>query len=184
MSGCVVIGHVLPAQAYTAEFQPWAICSAEERSNQIAEERAELLSPSEGAMEEAGTSVVFSARSGGASPMNFMVASSPALLSSPDIDSGPGSLLLPENLAEYSFTSTKAAAVPRTIYWTASFTRVLADCEGPPVTFTLPARTLTVLPSPAEEAAAAKKREEAVAKEKAEEEAAKKVEEEVTPPAT
>ena len=37
-----------------------------------------------------GTPVTFFARGGGESPMTFMVASSPALLSSPDIDGGLG----------------------------------------------------------------------------------------------
>jgi hypothetical protein len=138
----------LQAQAYTAEVPPWSVCLAEKESNETVEEYAKLLSPPDGATVPAGTSVTFLARSGVASPMSFMVASSPASLSSPDIDGGLGSRLQPEYTAEYTLTSTKAVATPRTIYWTASFTRTLRDCEGPPVTFTLPARTLTVLPSP------------------------------------
>jgi hypothetical protein len=152
--------HALPAQAYTAEVSPWSVCLSEKQSNQVVEESAHLLNPLSGATVVAGTPVTFSAQSGVASPMMFAVASSPSLLSNPDIDSGPGSLVLPEYMSQYAFTSAKAAATPRTIYWTASFTRDLRDCEGPPVTFTVPPRTLTVLPSPAEEATAAKKREE------------------------
>jgi hypothetical protein len=71
------------------------------------------------------------------------LASSPALLSSPNVDSGPGSLQ--PGTYTYTFTSTKAAASPGTIYWAASFARVLPDCEGRLFTYTTPPRTLTVL---------------------------------------
>jgi hypothetical protein len=165
--GCAITVPALPAQAYTAEPAPWSICTAEQRSNQIVEEHAKLLSPAAGTTVTAGTPVTFSAESGGQSPMTFMIASSLTLLSSPDIGGGPGSLVQPEYHSEYTFTSTTATATPRTIYWTASFTRTLKDCEGPPVTFTLPARTLTVLPTAAEEQATDKKQaEEAAAKKK------------------
>ena len=162
---------VSPALGYTAgPPAPWSVCFSEKQSNQIVEEHAKLLSPADGATVVAGTAVTFSAESGVESPMTFKVASSQALLSSPDIDSGPGAS---QPLSQYTFTSTKAAATPRTIYWTASFTRTLKDCEEPPVTFTLPTRTLTVLPTPAEEAATKKNQEEeAAAKKKREEEAA------------
>lgn len=115
--------------------------------------------------------------------MTFMVASSPALLSSPDIDGGLGTrlppgykseLLPPEDNPEYWLTSSKASAAPRTIYWTASFTRNLRYCDEPPVTFTLPARALTVVPAPptaAELAAKKKQEEEAAAKKRKETEA-------------
>ena len=176
--GLVVVGPVGSAQGYTAgPPAPWAICSAEQHSNEIVEQGAKLLSPASGATVVAGTVVTFSAESGFESPMTFMVASSQALLSSPDIDSGPG---VSQPLSQYTFTSTKAAATPRTIYWTASFTRTLKVCEEPPVTFTLPPRSLTVLPTPAEEEATKKKQEEEATKKKSEEEAtAKKKEEEV-----
>lgn len=144
-----------------------------------------MLSPAEGATVVAGTPLTFFARDGSNElPMTFMVASSPALLSSPDIDGGLGTLLPPgyktellppEDNPEYWLTSTKATATPRTIYWTASFTRNLRSCDEPPVTFTLPTRTLTVVPSPAEEQAAAKQKQEAeaaAAKRKKEAEAA------------
>jgi hypothetical protein len=175
---CCVVVPVSPALAYTAgPPAPWAICSAERHSNEIVEQGAKLLSPADGATVLAGTAVTFSAESGVESPMTFKMASSQTLLSSPDIDSGPGA---PQPLAQYTFTSTKAAATPRTIYWTASFTRTLKDCEEPPVTFTLAPRTLTIMPTPAEEAATKKNQEEAATKKKSEEEAtAKKKEEEV-----
>lgn len=169
-AGYAIAAAVHPSPASAVEGpSPWSVCLSEQQSNQVVEEYAKLISPASGATVVAGTSVTFSAASGAASPLTFMVASSPALLSSPDIDSGLGSFVWPE----YSFISTKAAAIPRTIYWTASFTRVLNDCEGPPVTFTIAPRALTVLPSPTEEAAAAKKnQEEVAAKKKAEEEMA------------
>lgn len=168
---CAMAGSVSPAQGYTVgPPAPWAICFSEKQSNQVVEEHAKLLNPADGATVVAGTAVTFSAESGVESPMTVKVASSQALVSSPDIDSGLGAS---QPLAQYTFTSTKAAATPRTIYWTASFTRTLKDCEEPPVTFTLPARTLTVLPTPAEEAATKKNQEEeAAAKKKREEEAA------------
>jgi ribosomal protein L9 len=176
--GWVVGDSSSPAQGYTAgPPAPWAICAAEQHSNEIVEEGAKLLGPANGATVVAGTTVTFSAESGVESPMTFKVASAQALLSSPDIDSGPGAS---QPLSQYTFTSTKAAATPRTIYWTASFTRTLKDCEEPPVTFTLPPRSLTILPTPAEEAATKKKQEEEATKKKSEEEAtAKKKEEEV-----
>lgn len=148
------------AKAYTAEVSPWVICSAEKQSNQVVEEHAKLLSPANPALIRVGTPVTFLGESGVSSPMTFAVASSPTLLASPDIESGAGSLLAPQYKTEYGFTSTKATATPRTIYWTASFTRTLKDCEEPPVSFTLPTRTLIVEPSLAEEAAARQRQQE------------------------
>ena len=180
--GCAMGVPTLPPRA---EIPAWFNCFSERKGTQTVEEYAKLLSPAEGASVVAGTPVTFFARGGGGeSPMTFMVASSPALLSSPDIDSGLGTLLPPgyktellppEDNPEDWLTSTKASATPRTIYWTASFTRNLRSCDEPPVTFTLPTRTLTVMPSPAEEQAAAKQKQEeeaAAAKRKKEAEAA------------
>jgi hypothetical protein len=170
VAACTMTVSALPAQAYTAEISPGTICAFERSSNEIVEQHSKLLGPANGATVAAGTAVAFSAESGFESPMTFTVASSPALLSSPDIAGGPG---VPQPLSQYTFTSTEAAVTPRTIYWTASFTRTLKDCEEPPVTFTLPPRMFTVLPSPAEEQAAAnRKQEEAAAKKKQEEAAA------------
>jgi hypothetical protein len=126
------------------------------------------LEPANGATVPAGTPVVFSAEESGQA-LTFSVASSPALLSSPDIDSGPGSQVG----AFDGFTSTKATATPRTIYWTASFTVTPDGCESPS-TFTTSARTLTVVTSEAELAAAKMRHEEEVAEKKSEEEAAAK----------
>jgi hypothetical protein len=97
-----------------------------------------------------GTGVVLSIEGGLNSPPTFEVASSPALLATPDIDAGPPS---GASGGVYSFASLKATATPRTIYWAVTFSRVLQDCEGPPFTFTTPARALTVVapPSPAGE---------------------------------
>jgi hypothetical protein len=130
------------------------------------------LEPANGATVPAGTPVTFSGESSYA--LTFDVASSPALLSSPDIDSGTGS----QSGALYRFTSTKATAAPRTIYWTASFTFTAEDCESPS-TFTTPVRTLIVAPSAAELAGAkVRQEEEAAEKRLVEEAAAKKKEEE------
>jgi hypothetical protein len=181
--GVLVCAITVPAVAARAELPQWYGCLNEKQSTETVEKYAKLLSPAEGATVVAGAPVTFFARGGGESPMTFMVASSPALLSSPDIDSGLATLLPPgykpeslppESDAEDWLTSTKATVTPRTIYWTASFTRNLRSCDEPPVTFTLPPRTLTVVPSPTEEQAAAKKKqeEEAAANKKKEEEAA------------
>jgi hypothetical protein len=161
------------APAFTGGFSPELTCSLNTEGNEIVEKHTVLLSPSDNASVVAGTAVTFSGQSSAEAPLTFSVASSPALLASPDIDSGPGSL---QSGATYTFTSTKATATPRTIYWDASFTRTLVDCEGPPVSFTTTVNTLTVQPSPAEEAAAAaanrKHEEEVAAEKKATEEAA------------
>jgi len=103
------------------------------------------LSPSNGATVTAGSPVVFSGQSG-ATP-TFAVASSPALLASPDIDSGLGSA---SSGHSYTFSSTNATTTPRTIYWDASFSDAgLAECAGlAPTTYTTSVRTLTVLPGP------------------------------------
>jgi len=144
---CAMTVSALPAQAYEAkEVQPATICGAEIRSNELLAEDVRLPGPANGATLPAGTSVTFSGESSRRA-LTFSVASSPALLSSPDIDSGPGSLQSGTSL--YTFTSTKATATPRTIYWVASFTLTPKDCEGPS-TFTTPKRTITVLPSPTE----------------------------------
>ena len=183
--GALVRAMTVPALPARAEVLGGFNCLSEREGTQTVEEYAKLLGPAEGATVVAGTPVTFFARSGGPeTPMTFMIASSPALLSSPDIDGGLGTLLPPgykpeslppEDNAEYWLTSAKASATPRTIYWTASYTRNLRSCDEPPVTFTLPARTLTVVPSPAEEQAAAKQKQEAeaaAAKRKKEAEAA------------
>lgn len=121
------------------------------------------LEPANGTTVAAGTPVTFSGETHLA--LKFEIASSEALLSTPDIDGGSGSTL--GSLQE--FTSTKAAATRRTIYWTASFEATLENCEERISTFTTPVRTLIVTPSEAELAAARKRQEaEAAAKEEAE----------------
>jgi hypothetical protein len=63
----------------------------------------------------------------------------------------------------YTFISTKIAATPGTVYWTASFTLTPQDCEGPS-TFTTPVHTFTVVaPASTEEPVVKQKQEEAVA---------------------
>ncbi len=105
--------------------------------------KSSMLSASYSGNVPAGTIETFSGESKYA--LTFSVASSPALLSSPDIDSGPGSLQ--PGTSVYSFTSPKAAAAPRTIYWAASFTLTPEGCEGPS-TFLTPVQTLTVVSTP------------------------------------
>jgi hypothetical protein len=115
-----------------------------------------VLLPANGSTVPAGTPVTFSGESTNA--LTFDIASSEALLASalpsPDIDSGLGS----QSGAHYEFTSTKATAAPRTIYWRASFTFTPEDCETP-ATFFTPVQTLIVTQSEAERAAAKRQQE-------------------------
>lgn len=157
----------VPAQAFTVPTPPWAICAG---STTAAEGGAQhtLLGPPNGATVTAGTPVTFFGESSPNHGLTFSVASSPALLSSPDIDGGLGTLQ-PGPSWVYAFTSTKAAATPRTIYWEASFTFTPEDCEGP-ATFTTPVYTLIVVPTEAELAAIKRQQEEAATKKKIDEE--------------
>lgn len=161
-----------PALAFTEGFSPGSECESNKHSAEVVA-REMTSEPSNGATVAAGTPVTFSGESNQA--LTFNVASSPALLSSPDIDSGTGA----PSGAFYRFTSTKATAMPRTIYWTASFTFTPGDCESPS-TFTTPVRTLIVAPSAAEVAATQARQEEEAAKKRLEEEAAAKKKEEET----
>jgi hypothetical protein len=171
MSACAMTVLASPAYAFEYGASPWLVCLNNEQAAEVGA-RHMPLEPANGATVTAGTPVTFSGESNQA--LTFNVASSPALLSNPDIDSGTGS----QSGSFYKFTSTKATATPRTIYWTASFTFTPKDCESPS-TFTTPVYTLIVAPSEAELAAAKKLQEEEAAKKKlAEEATVKKSEEE------
>lgn len=146
--GWVAAVSVVPAKALVEQGEPapWAICWASEQTDLSVLERS--LGPSDGASVQAGTPVTFSGPS--KAPLTFALASSPASLSSPDIDRGLGSVQPGASPSTYVFTSTKATATPGTVYWDASFTdAALPGCEGRPQTLTTQARTLTVLPVPA-----------------------------------
>jgi hypothetical protein len=138
--GCAMTVHAVPAQA----LPPWFSCFAASNANRVALEAS--LSPANSATVQTGTPVTFSGSS--TPPVTFAFASSTALLSSPDIDSGPGTLQA--GTSTYTFTSTKTAATAGTVYWDASFSdATLAECAGEsPTTFTTQVRTLTVLPAP------------------------------------
>jgi hypothetical protein len=150
---------------------PWAICGSARRAAESATQ-AMRLEPANSATVPAGTPVTFSGESNQA--LTFSVASAQALLSSPDIDSGMGS----QSGAFYKWTSAKATATPRTIYWTASLTFTPEACERP-TTFTTPVHTLIVTPSVAELTAKGLQTAEVAKKKLAEEAAAKKQEEAV-----
>jgi hypothetical protein len=126
-----------------------------------------LLAPSSGSTVTIGTPVTFSAKT--ERPVTFELASSEALLSSPDIDSTMGS----PSGAFFTFTSTSATASARTIYWQTSFTTTPEDCKEQS-TFTSSVHTLIVAQSEAELAATKKMQEEAAARKSAEEAAAAK----------
>jgi hypothetical protein len=151
--GCAITVPAVPVHALG--MPPWLVCADSKEAAELSVPHIALPAPPNGATVLAGTPVTFSGEYGHA--LTFSVASSPALLSSPDIDSGLGSLQPGTSL--YTFTSTKATAIPRTIYWAASFTFTPEDCESPS-TFTTPVRTLTVVsPSPTEEVVVTKNRE-------------------------
>lgn len=171
VSTCAMAALASPALALTEGFSPWLVCDNNKESAEVLA-REMGLEPANDATVPAGTPVTFSGESN--RPLMFNVASSPPLLTSPDIDSGTGS----QSGAFYRFTSTKATATLRTIYWTASFTFTPSDCESPS-TFTTPVHTLIVATTAAELAAAKARQEEEAAKKRLEEEAsAKKKEEE------
>jgi hypothetical protein len=137
-----------PASGYTPPELPWANCSgAEGAARTLIEVRA---LPEEGATVVAGTQVTFSAPS--AAPVTFSVASSPALLASPNIDQGLAQPLPSEGgtTRMQVFTSSKAASTPGTVYWQASFSAAaLPVCAGVSSGLvTIPPRTLTVEPAP------------------------------------
>ena len=154
---CLLIATVLAfslaeaASALTKGVSREVQCGSEEVAARVAVRSIELT-PAEGASVDPGVSAAFSAEGIDGVAPTFEIASSVALVATPDIDRGAGS---PSGTDVYSFTSMKAAATPRTIYWSASFTLTLDGCEGPS-TFTTPVRTLNVvapppLPAPAPE---------------------------------
>lgn len=161
-SVCVLTTSADPALGYTLEPPSKALICLNDKTAVEAAVSSLPLEPANGATVTVGTPVVFSGEAVLHNAPTFSVASSPALLSSPDIDGGTGS----PSGALYTYTSTKATAAPRTIYWTASFTFTPEDCESSS-TFTTPVRTLIVALSEAET-----KQHEEEAKKKQEEEAA------------
>ena len=114
-----------------------------------------ILAPQDAASVQVGSSVTFSGES--SSPLTFAVASSPSLLSTPDVDAGPGVAQPPAATTSkptYTFTSIVAASAPRTIYWTASFPESgvpsCASLPSPPSkSVTSAVHTVVVLPVPA-----------------------------------
>jgi hypothetical protein len=148
---CAIGVATAPARALTYGES----CGEAEGSEAVSAELTPLPSPANGATVLVGTPVAFSGESGQA--LTFNVASSPALLSNPDIDSGPGSLQAGTSL--YTFTSTRATATARTIYWDASFTFTPEYCEKPSI-FKTVVHTLTVVSPPPKEEAPAKKTQE------------------------
>jgi hypothetical protein len=150
--GCLVV-PISSALGYTAgPPPPWSICFSASQADLGVLEAS--LSPANGATVSAGAPVIFSGHS--ESMPTFAVASSAALLSSPDIDSGPGSAQPqpsssgPPVVYAYAFSSTKATATPGTVYWQASFSSAgIAECTGlTPSTYTTAVRTLTIVPAP------------------------------------
>ena len=102
--------------------------------------------PQEGATVTAGDPVTFSASS--RVPLTFVVASSPALLASPDIAQGLGEPLGEEHMQ--AFTSLNAAATVGTVYWQVFLHAAeLPHCAGAEGIESLPPRSLVVEPGAA-----------------------------------
>ncbi len=141
---CVAVGCLLAPSsvtAFTYGGSPWEACNLATGAAEAVAKHMEQT-PAEAATVDLEVPVTLSSGAlGGAAP-TFEIASSPTLISTPDIDHGTGSAQAP---GTYSFTSTRATSVARTIYWVASYTFVPEDCEHP-VTFTTPVRTLSVVP--------------------------------------
>jgi hypothetical protein len=141
------LAPVAPASGYQPPELPWANCSGDIAADLTVIEARAL--PEEGAKVVAGTQVTFSTPS--AAPVTFSVASSPALLASPNIDQGLAQSPPSEDTYHMQvFTSSKAASTPGTVYWQASFSAAeVPGCAGVlsgPITN--PPRTLTVEPAP------------------------------------
>ena len=150
----LAIASANPAQGYaeSGTAAPWAVCSAASQTNLRVFEAS--LGPTDGATVTAGMPVTFTGHS--ESQPTFAIASSPALLPGPDIDSGLGSALPepssagPPVVYAYAFTSAKASAAPGTVYWDASISdATIPACAGQtPGASTTKVRTLTVQPAP------------------------------------
>jgi hypothetical protein len=136
------------AVAYTAETPPWVACTLESGAKQQLLEST--ITPADAAAVKQGTPLVLTARSD--VPVTFAVASTPALLSAPDLDTGPGTASAQPGyeLPTYTFTSTNATQAPRVLYWQVSFsTSSLPVCASvsPTIEYTA-ARRVTVLAAP------------------------------------
>jgi hypothetical protein len=139
------------ARAYTVGPPSESLICGSEASAQLAVVE-NFLSPANGLTVAVGSPITLSSVS--SQPLSFAIASSAALLSTPNLDSGPGSPGPPPANAAgselYSFTSTKASASAGTVYWQASFsTAEMPHCAEYVRTETTAVRTLTVLPAPA-----------------------------------
>jgi hypothetical protein len=149
--GLIAAGLVSPANASTSSTNGFLFCFAAEQGIKAAEGNVALLAPGEGETVQSGSPLTLSLSGGGGvlSTPTFLVASSPVLLATPDIDSGAGTEQAEVPGPVFRFTSTKATAVARTIYWAARFTAFLPEeCKSPPITYTTPARSLIVTAPP------------------------------------
>jgi hypothetical protein len=145
---------MLPARAHAAIFpqDPEAGCSDQASSSFRVMEY--WLAPPSGTTVTAGTPVTFSARS--ATPLTIAVASSPELVSSPDIDSGTTSRVPfteepgPQTSFTYTYTSAVAANTPGTVYWQATASSAYVEpCAGfAPFFYRTDIRVLQILPAP------------------------------------
>jgi hypothetical protein len=148
--GCSAAFSTSASYGFEVELSKADQCGGDIGAFKLFSEYTKPVSPADGATVQAGNPITFVGESGGGMPLSFEVASSPSVLASPDIDSGLGSLqpVPGTSSPQYAFTSTQAAATPRTIYWAVSISESLPPCPEPVHTYTTPARALTVLPAP------------------------------------
>lgn len=147
LTGWIVIAA---GAAEATSLTPADYCSAQSAANLAFVESS--ISPRNGATAQIGEPISFSAHSG--VPLTFAVASSPATLTNPDIDSGEGAFQ-PDPEPAYAFTSAKTTATARIVYWQAAFANAdLSSCIGLEAavaheTTRTSVHSLTVVPAPA-----------------------------------
>jgi hypothetical protein len=146
---------LLPVRAHAAiPENPEGGCQAQASSSFDVMES--WLGPPSGTTVTADSPVTFSTHS--ETPLTIAVASSPGLISSPDIDSGTMSRVPfteepgPQTSFTYTYTSTVATNTPGTVYWQATTSSAYIEpCASfAPYLYRTDIRTLRIFPKPVE----------------------------------
>jgi hypothetical protein len=146
---------LLPVRAHAAiPENPEGGCQAQASSSFNVMES--WLSPPNGTTVTADSPITFSTHS--ETPLTIAVASSPSLISNPDIDSGTMSRVPfteepgPQTSFTYTYTSAAASNMPGTVYWQATTSSAYIEpCASfAPFLFRTDIRTLHILPAPVE----------------------------------
>jgi hypothetical protein len=149
--GCCAL--VVPGHARAAESSE---CAGEKALYELYTYALELESegksdtqPPNGAEVPQHSAATLSGESG--VPLSFEIApgveerAGKQALKHPLIDSGTGTASPGTNATKYTFVSTKATSIARTVYWDAAFTAELKHCESPTMTFRTNPRALEVI---------------------------------------